>query len=167
VIHHININIQGVPSLLLLFSFFLGGKEPYWLAHHQFFQNIGHSPIEEPLSTPSCKLETNAVPYCLPFQFIYTRVELGQTIWDQTEVLLGTSWKTWGTPWEHIGNKKWKPPIQPSSSPKKKNRPPPHECMLSLLIGCMKKLIFSKTVCHHFWPGLMAGAWTVGHSTKV
>jgi len=21
----------------------------------------------------------------------------------------------------------------------------------------------SKTVCHHFWPGLMAGAQTVGH----
>jgi hypothetical protein len=31
--------------------------------------------------------------YALPFQFIYRRVEFGQTIWDKTEVLLGTSWK--------------------------------------------------------------------------
>jgi len=38
--------------------------------------------------------------------------------------------------------------------------------MLSLLIGSMK-LFFSKTVCHHFWPGLMAGEQTVGIATKI
>jgi len=26
------------------------------------------------------------------------------------------------------------------------------------------KLLFSKTVCHHFWPGLLAGAQPVRHS---
>ncbi len=29
-----------------------------------------------------------------------------------------------------------------------------YECMLSLPIGCMKFLC-SKSVCHHFWPGLI------------
>ncbi len=31
------------------------------------------------------------------------------------------------------------------------------DCMMILPIGCMK-LLFSKTVRHHFWPGLMAGS---------
>jgi hypothetical protein len=37
----------------------------------------------------------------LPFQFIYRGVELGQTIWDKTQVLLVTSW---GTHLEQFGN---------------------------------------------------------------
>jgi len=79
--------------------------------------------------------------YCLPFQFIYRRVELGQTIWDKTEVLLGTSWKLEEPHGNTLGTKggEMKASHPTLLSPKEKNRPP-HECMLSLLIGCMKKL---------------------------
>jgi hypothetical protein len=66
-----------------------------------------------------------------------------------------------GTSWEHIENKEKKIPSPPSS--KRKNNWISHECMLSLLIDCMK-LLFSKTIHHHFWPGLMAGAETMVQS---
>jgi hypothetical protein len=149
-----------VPSL---FFFFFVSKEPYWLAHHQFFQNIGHSSIEVPIWTPSCKLETNADPLCLPFQFIYWRVELGQTIWDKTEVLLGTSWKleephgnTLGT---KGGKKKSSHPTLLSPPPQKKKN---MSACWAFTLAAWRNFYF-QTVCHHFWPGLMAGARTVGH----
>jgi len=82
----------------------------------------------------------------------------------------GTNWEPrehignlMGTHWEHVGNKgKKKNKILPPPNP----TPPHHtqnlkekksrhfDCMLSLPIGCMKFLT-SKTVGHHFWPGLI------------
>jgi hypothetical protein len=62
-------------------------------------------------------------------------LNFGQTVWDKSEVLLGTSW---GTPWENIGNKAkankslLAPPLLPQSG-----------CVLSLLIDFMK-LLFPK-----------------------
>jgi hypothetical protein len=61
------------------------------------------------------------------------------------------------THWEQ-GNKQ-KNTFVPSQ--KEKNWTP-HECMLSLFIGCMN--FYFQTVCHHFWPGQMVAAQTVGHS---
>jgi hypothetical protein len=55
------------------------------------FRTLGHSPIEAPLWTSSCKIEVNNVLPLehTPFQLIYMGVELlGKTIWDKTEVLL-------------------------------------------------------------------------------
>jgi hypothetical protein len=54
---------------------------------------------------------------------------------------------------------------------KSSSRPPPNlkekksrhfDCMLSLPIGCMN-FFTSKTVCHHFWPGLIPPIINWGH----
>jgi hypothetical protein len=71
---------------------------------------------------------------------------LGGTPWEPSEHienLLGT-WK------EHVGNKG-----------KMKKIKALFKCILSLPIGCMKFLC-SKTVRHHFWPGLIPPLWTGG-----
>jgi hypothetical protein len=48
--------------------------------------------METPFWTPNCKIKIKVFPYNPPVQFIYMEVEFGQTIWDKTKVLLGTSW---------------------------------------------------------------------------
>jgi len=58
----------------------------------------------------------------------------------------------WGTHWEQGKNEKKNPQLPLQNLKEKKPRH--FECMLSLLIGCMKFLC-SKTVHHHFWPGLI------------
>jgi len=62
--------------------------------------------------------------------------KFGQTIWNKIEVLLGTSWWTTWKLGEPNGNmlKIREPPLPP---PQEKNWAF-HECMLNLLIGCMK-----------------------------
>jgi hypothetical protein len=92
------------------------------------------------------------------FQFIYIRrLNFGLTIWDKSEVLLGTTWELEVPFGEHIGsmmgtkeeNKKFLPP----SFPKKKKT--------GLLMSPCRAFhwlhgtFMSKTLCHHFWPGLM------------
>jgi len=87
-------------------------------------------------------------------------LKFGQTIWDKTQVLLGTSWKC---SWEHFGN--LKPFGNMMGTRGKKNHIPPpqkikfwvvHECMMSFLIGCMK-FLFPKllvTIFHlGYWQG--------------
>ncbi len=143
---------------IILFLFLI---EPYSLAHQQFFWNIEHSPMEAPLSTPSCKIETNL--------FVIWEFNFRQTIWDKTrcywdwERLRGTTCEPGEsqgnmrrTYWEHIGNKEEKqkkknlPPPHPQRE-KKKNRAH-HECMLSLPIGCMK-FLFPKLLVTIFGLG--------------
>jgi len=94
---------------LTLFLFFLFWKDPYWLAHQQFFGNIvGRAPNRSSTSLePSCKIENK----CAPLQFylfsLYTwELNFGQTIWDhKTQVPLGTSsGMHLGTVWELNGN---------------------------------------------------------------
>jgi hypothetical protein len=55
---------------------------------------------------------------------------------------LGNLRNPMGTHWEQRREKE-NLPSNPPLPPKKKNRPP-HEFMLSLLIGCMKKILFPK-----------------------
>ncbi len=163
-------------ALTLFFFFFLKGR--YWLAYHQFFWNIGHSPIEAPLWT---------------------------TIWDKSEVLLGTYWgtnwkleeyhgDTYGTWWEQGEKEKnsSSPPPPPPPFQKEKNWTP-DESMLSLSFAawnfyfqnCLSRflalangrkekeknrslisalwafhwlhatLFVSKTIYHHFWSRLI------------
>jgi hypothetical protein len=70
--------------------------------------NIGHAPIESPVSTPAAKQK-----FMCSFRYhlfsLYTwELNFGQTIWDKIEVLLGTSYGTYlGTWWEHISNKEF------------------------------------------------------------
>ncbi len=136
-------HFMGALTLSFLFL-----KGPYSLAHHQFFWNVGHSPIEAPLWT---------------------------TISDKSEVLLGTFWgnklRTRGISWEHIWN-------MIRTRGKRKNIPLPHPLPKKKKLGPLMSpcsafhllhgTFISKTVCHHFWPGLMAekkrketGAWLV------
>ncbi len=198
------------------FLFFIFWKGPYWLAHYQTFWNIGHSPIEAPLWTASCKIETNVLPMGYLFT-LYTREltfgkpcgikmrcymqRFGGQLGNNGEPhgnTLGTWWKQekkekysssssfpekkkigpvmspcWAfhclhgtfilkTLYHHI----W-PGLMAWNSPKKERRknsplptpPPKNEKKLvnafEPFIGCIVTLV-SKTVCHHFWPGLIA-----------
>jgi hypothetical protein len=106
---------------------------------------------------------------------VYTwELNFGQTIWGKSEVLLKIFWGTiWNlgnllvTLWEHDGNtlgmrKKQK---IPSPARQEERTGPLMSALLNLLIGCMK-LLFPR-LCQYFWPGLLAGAQTVGHSSKM
>jgi hypothetical protein len=114
-----------------------------------FFGTLGTPTIEAPLSTPTHKIKIIVLPYGLPFQFINMRVELWanymgievRCYWERTKEQLGNLRRSMRTPWEDIGNEGGKKSCSPSS-PKEKNWTP-HECMLSLLVGCMK-LLFPK-----------------------
>ncbi len=115
------------------------------------------SPIEAPLWTPSCKIET--IPRCKSRFLVYTgELSFGQTIWDKNPGAIGNilrnafenTLETWEpfenlrTHWEHDGNTLGK-----REKTKKKSLFSPlemrknwivHECMVSLPIGCMKFL---------------------------
>ncbi len=102
---------------------------------------------------------------------------LDKTTWDKIEVLWGKYWWiTWelGEPYrnmmrtcsEHIGDKEKK---QKNNfihlTPKRKIFGPiMSACWAFSLVGM--KLI-SKTICHHFWPELMAGAQTMVNSHHI
>ncbi len=78
IVIHMNY-FMGVLTLFLLF------KGPYWLAHHQVFWNIGHSPIEAPLWTTSCKIETNVLPTAHLFSLYTWEMNLRQIILDKSK----------------------------------------------------------------------------------
>ncbi len=103
-----------------------------------------------------------------PFHFILHEKNFGQTIWDKCEVLLGTSWgNNLGSLWEpHVTtlgtrNPNLLPP--PNSFSIKKRKLDPSWVHDEASYWLHETFIISKTVCHHFWPGLMAGAQTLGH----
>ncbi len=85
-----------------------------------------------------------------------------QTMWDRTQVLLGTSWGTHLGTWEHIGNK-WKKqknlytPLQKEKTLDCSwvHAEPPH---------WLHEISASRTVGHHLLRRLMAGAEFWGHS---
>ncbi len=106
------------------FSIFLGEGAIILIGLSPIFLELwALSKIEAPSWTPIVKLKTNVLCRGPPFQFKYIwELNFKQTIWDKSEVLLGMSW---GTYWEHIGNKhKTKihspfPPPPPSPQKKK------------------------------------------------
>jgi hypothetical protein len=73
IVIHINY-FMGAITLFFSFSFLKG---PHRLAHHQVFGNIGHSPLESPCWTASCKIRTNLLHMAHLFSlYTYMRVEL-------------------------------------------------------------------------------------------
>ncbi len=100
---------------------------------------------------------------------LYTwELNFGQTIWgievrcywERPKEQPGTLRNAMRTPWEHIGSEGEKNPARPPP-PKEKNWTP-HESSRWL-----HETFLSKTACHHFWSGLVAGAQIVGHSTTM
>ncbi len=59
-----------------------------------FLGTSGMPPIEAPLWTPSCKIEISVQCRFILFSLHTEELNFGQTIWDTTQVLLGTSWGT-------------------------------------------------------------------------
>jgi hypothetical protein len=88
------------------------GKESWWLDQHQFFWNIGYSPISAPLLTPYCKIEKKYACLLLTF-LVYIHgswtfdkpygiklrcymKHLGRTTWELGEPfknVMGTHWE--------------------------------------------------------------------------
>jgi len=60
-----------------------------------FLGTLGMPPIEAPLQTPSCKIEPNVHCGFILFGLQTGELNFGQTIWDKTQVLLGTTWGTY------------------------------------------------------------------------
>jgi hypothetical protein len=79
--------------------------------------------------------------------------------WDKNEVLLGTCsgthWKLRGHIANLIGTRKVEKSLPKFPKPERK-KSGPLECMLSLSIGRIKRLIF-EMVCHHFQPSQANG----------
>jgi len=147
----------GVP-LKSNFLYFFGGNESIWLAHHKKKLKLWTLPkIED-------SMERRNV-YTLWPSYIS---EKGRTLGKTYGIKVRCYWEhPWGIE-EHIGNPgTWREHVGNKGKMKKILAPPPpntqnlkekksrhFECMLSLPIGCMKFLC-SKTVHHHFWPGLI------------
>jgi hypothetical protein len=130
-----------------------------------FFGTLGMPSIEAPLWTPSCKLKQICTPGFHLFSLYTGELNFGKLYgikprccWER---LGGT---TVGTHWELDGNKrnKTKKSLFPPPLPKRKKLDrswvhvePSH---------WLHEISISKTVGHHFWPGLMAYAEIWGHS---
>ncbi len=95
-------------------------KVPYWLTHQsRVFGTLGmFSPIEALFWTPpptQFLIRNKCSPDSYLFSLYTWELNFGQTVWDKTQVLLGTSWGIHlRTFWELDGNKG-----------KNKNPPPP------------------------------------------
>jgi hypothetical protein len=131
-------------------------KDPYVLDHHQFLESIRHFPIEALLWTRR-KTETTVLPLRLTFSvYIHESWTLGKPY--------GINLRCY---WEHLGEphgktlgtrqKQKKSLLAPSppSPPKWVWAEPSHR---------LHETFISKIVCHHFWPGLMMGAQTIGYN---
>jgi len=84
-------------------------------------------------------------------------------LWSAIDNVFRNNLGIWGTWWKHIGNSEenTKSPTPPPQ--KGENWTPYLEWMLNFLIGCIK-FLFPKLFVTIFWPVLMEGAQTVGHS---
>jgi hypothetical protein len=93
------IHINYFMGVLTLFFFWRG---PYWLAYHNFFGNIEHAPIEAPLWTASCKIETNVLPMAYLCRFI---LHESWTLGKPYGIKVRCYWERFGgTLWEPHGN---------------------------------------------------------------
>jgi len=89
------------------FSLFKKKKGAILIGPSAFFWNIRHAPNRSTSFGPQLQKSRNKYTCWLYLFSLYTcELNFGQTIWDKTQVILGTSWGTHsGTWWEHIGNK--------------------------------------------------------------
>ncbi len=131
-----------------------------------FFRILRMPPIEALLWTPvvkkwkkECTLRFHLFSLCTG------KLNFGQTIWDKTQVLLGTSWELHlGTHWEQRNKTQnpWPCPLK-----KKKNWIIHEWCILSPPLVCMKFFSFQNCWSPFFWPKLMAGTEFWGHSSML
>ncbi len=124
--------------------FFLRGNEPFWLAHHK------HKP--ETLVAPQNK-SFHWQMECLP-RWLGYKAEEGRTLGKAYGIKV---WFYWGHIEDHVGNSmRTENPKKPlSPRPKRKQIGP-----LSIYVEpfpWLHQIIISKTVCHHFSPGLLEG----------
>jgi hypothetical protein len=63
----------------------------------------------------------------------------------------------WGTNWEHDGNTlgTWKKPSPPNPTQNLKEKISRHFWVHAEPFHWLHEISISKTVCHHFWPGLI------------
>jgi hypothetical protein len=108
---------------------------------------------------PSSKIEANVQNYCSPFEFLYMGVELWANHmgwkWGDIGNILGNDLREpygniIGTHWE-LGKKQNQKECEKQPPPQEKIWTP-HECMLNLLIGCMK-LVFPNLFVNIFGLG--------------
>jgi hypothetical protein len=155
---HLFILIKSrVPSKLNVFFFFsFLGNEPFWLVHHQKKKKKKKKRLKfwRLLKIEDFVGRWSAWTFVQLFRM--KEDNFGQSIWDKSVVLLGTSW---GTHWELDGNNKKSKnsvPALPLLPPKRKN-PGLLGCLLHCLIGWSEFLFLHLFVCHHFQVRLTLG----------
>jgi len=134
----------------------------FWRSHMywtiiNFLRALGTSPIEALLWTPVAKTEATVLPLWLTFSvYIHESWTLGKPY--------GINLRCY---WEHLGEphgktlgtrQKQKKSLLAPSPP----RPPKWVCAEPS--HRLHETVISKIVCHHFWPGLMVGAQTIGYN---
>ncbi len=104
---------------------------------------------------PSCKIETNARPFSPPFSVVHESSTLGKSLekklrcyWERLCELHGNMMRTH---WENIGNKGKK---LPQPHPQKEKIWPIKSASRAFPLAASN--FYFKTICHHFWLGLMA-----------
>jgi hypothetical protein len=116
---------------------------------------------------PSCKIKTNVFPpQQLTFSvYIHESWTLGKPYgiklrcyWECLREQLGNLGNTMRTCWEHIGTRKQKQKITPRTWPHPQKEKQGPSWVHAQPSHWLQEISISKTVCHHFWPGLMAGA---------
>ncbi len=88
--------------------------------------------------------------------YIYIgKFNFGESIWDKSVVLLGTSWGTW---WEHIGNRKINSKIQHFPKPKRKRK------TWAILSACWA---FSLAACKFYFLKFLFTIFILGFREQV
>jgi hypothetical protein len=134
-------------------------KEPYWLARQQFFWNSGHAPNRSTSLDPQLQSRNKCAYEHLNF-LVYIKgswtlgklcgikprchwEHLGECISEHFRNLMGTHWEQ---------RRKPKTPCGPPPRAQKEKHWIVHECMRSLLTGCMK-FLFPKLLVTIFHLG--------------
>lgn len=132
------------PKFPYFILFFFGSNEPFWLAHHEQKKNPKINKSLKLWKVPKIEVSMwRCGASCLADLYMREGRNFGQTIWDESVVLLGISLgntlktceSTMGTWSEH--KKRKKVPNKPAPKGKKRSL---LECMFNNLIGYMQNL---------------------------